>query len=63
MWTRRHPARAATLILASLAIILFCIFRPVLVVKASVAQQNVVGILIDDSRSMQLSDERGKEGT
>ena len=39
---------------AALAIILFCIFRPVLVVKAAVAQQNVVGILIDDSRSMQL---------
>ena len=40
--------------IAALAIILFCIFRPVLVVKAAVAQQNVVGILIDDSRSMQL---------
>jgi uncharacterized membrane protein len=39
---------------AALAIILFCIFRPVLVVKAAVAQQNVVGVLIDDSRSMQL---------
>ena len=40
--------------IAALGIILFCIFRPVLIVKAAVAQQNVVGILIDDSRSMQL---------
>jgi uncharacterized membrane protein len=34
----------------------------VLVVKAAVAQQNVVGILIDDSRSMQLTDENGARG-
>src|SRR6187401_54896 len=46
---------------AALGIILFCIFRPVLVVKAAVAQQNVVGILIDDSRSMQLPE--GNSGT
>jgi uncharacterized membrane protein len=44
---------------AALAIILFCVFRPVLVVRAAVAQQNVVGVLIDDSRSMQLADENG----
>jgi uncharacterized membrane protein len=56
-WRRR--AVLGALRLAALAIILFCIFRPVLVVKAAVAQQNVVGILIDDSRSMQLSDENG----
>src|SRR5688572_29786910 len=46
---------------AALGIILFCIFRPVLVVKAAVAQQNVVGILLDDSRSMQLPE--GNSGT
>ena len=40
--------------IAALGIILFCIFRPVLIVKAAVTQQNVVGVLIDDSRSMQL---------
>jgi len=55
----RHRAVLGALRLAALAIILFCIFRPVLVVKAAIAQQNVVGILIDDSRSMQLSDENG----
>jgi len=55
----RQRAVLGTLRLAALGIILFCIFRPVLVVRASVAQQNVVGILIDDSRSMQLADENG----
>jgi len=55
----RQRAVLGILRLGALAIILFCIFRPVLIVKAAVAQQNVVGILIDDSRSMQLSDENG----
>jgi uncharacterized membrane protein len=50
----RERAVLGGLRIAALAIILFCIFRPVLVVKAAIAQQNVVGILIDDSRSMQL---------
>ena len=60
----RERARAAALRIAALAIILFCIFRPVLVVKAAVAQQNVVGILIDDSRSMQLPEgQRGHRHT
>jgi uncharacterized membrane protein len=58
----REQAALAALRLAALAIVLFCIFRPVLVVKAAVAQQNVVGILIDDSRSMQLTDENGSRG-
>src|SRR5436190_16119947 len=56
-WKER--ATLAALRAVALGIILFCIFRPVLVVKAAVAQQNVVGILIDDSRSMQLADENG----
>jgi len=50
----RERAVLGVLRVAALGIILFCIFRPVLVVKAAVTQQNVVGILIDDSRSMQL---------
>lgn len=55
----RRRAVLAVIRLAAIAIVLFCIFRPVLVVRAAVAQQNVVGILIDDSRSMQIADERG----
>ena len=50
----RERAVLGALRVVALGIILFCIFRPVLIVKAAVVQQNVVGILIDDSRSMQL---------
>jgi uncharacterized membrane protein len=42
--------------IATLGVMLFCLFRPVLVVKAAVAQQNFLAVLIDDSRSMQISD-------
>ncbi len=41
---------------ATLALILFCLFRPVLIVKAAVPQQNFLAILLDDSRSMQIAD-------
>ncbi|HXW08123.1 MAG TPA: glutamine amidotransferase [Vicinamibacterales bacterium] len=41
---------------AALVLVLFCLFRPVLVIKAAVPQQNFLGILIDDSRSMQIAD-------
>ncbi len=59
----RERALLGVLRVAALAIILFCIFRPVLVVKAAVAQQNVVGILIDDSRSMQLPASNAEAGS
>ena len=42
--------------LATLALVLFCLFRPILVVKAAVPQQNFLAVLIDDSRSMQITD-------
>jgi uncharacterized membrane protein len=45
-----------TLRIATLAVMLFCLFRPVLVVKAAVPQQNFLAVLIDDSRSMQITD-------
>src|SRR5262245_12100655 len=46
--------------IAALALVLFCLFRPTLVVRAAVAQQNVVAVLLDDSRSMQIPDWGGK---
>lgn len=45
---------------ALLGLVVFCLFRPVLVVKAAVPQQNFVAVLLDDSRSMQIADE-GKQ--
>jgi uncharacterized membrane protein len=56
----RDRVALAAIRLAILAIILFCMFRPLLVVKAAVPQQNFVGVLIDDSRSMQIADVNGQ---
>ena len=45
--------------MAVLALVLFCLFRPTLIVRAAVPQQNVVAVLLDDSRSMQIPDWSG----
>lgn len=50
----------AAIRLTILAIILICMFRPLLVVKAAVPQQNFIGVLVDDSRSMQIADVNGQ---
>ena len=42
--------------MAALAVVLFCLFRPTLIVRAAVPQQNVVAVVLDDSRSMQIPD-------
>ena len=52
----RHRAVLVGIRLATLLLVLFCLFRPVLVVKAAVPQQNFLGVLVDDSRSMQITD-------
>jgi uncharacterized membrane protein len=54
-----HRLILAALRTSSLLLVLFCLFRPVLVMKAAVPQQNFLGILIDDSRSMQIADVNG----
>jgi uncharacterized membrane protein len=46
--------------LATLAVLLFCLVRPTLMLKAAVPQQNFVGVLIDDSRSMAIADRDGQ---
>jgi hypothetical protein len=46
--------------LALLAVAVFATLRPMLLLKVAVPQQNFVGILIDDSRSMGIADEQGK---
>jgi uncharacterized membrane protein len=50
----------AALRTAALAIAVFCLLRPVLVLKAAVPQQNVIGVLLDDSRSMRIADRDGE---
>ena len=56
----RDRAVLAAIRVALLAILLICLFRPLLVVKAAVAQQNFLGVLLDDSRSMQIADHNGQ---
>src|SRR4051794_618151 len=44
----------------ALLVLLFCLFRPMLVLKAAVPQQNFLGVLVDDSRSMSIADSNGQ---
>jgi hypothetical protein len=68
-WTYRRPmAKAAVgdrvalamLRAAALAILFFCLLRPALLLSSVVPQQNYLGILIDDSRSMRIADDGGE---
>lgn len=46
---------------AVFVVLLFCLAGPALVVATAVPQQNFVGVLLDDSRSMRIADlERGR---
>ena len=58
--TGRDRAVLLGLRLALIAVLALCLLRPVLVVRAAVAQQNVVGVLIDDSASMGIADADGQ---
>lgn len=40
----------------AILLVVFCLFRPMLLLSAAVPQRNYVGVLIDDSRSMQIAD-------
>jgi uncharacterized membrane protein len=46
--------------LLALSLVMFCLARPALILKAAVPQQNFLGVLVDDSRSMQIPDEGSK---
>ena len=45
---------------ALVGLLLLCLFRPMLVLRAAVPHQNVVGVLLDDSRSMRIADLNGQ---
>jgi uncharacterized membrane protein len=57
---KRDRVALAAIRIAILAVILICLFRPLLVVRAASPQQNFVGVLLDDSRSMQIADVDGQ---
>ncbi|HVQ41624.1 MAG TPA: FixH family protein [Vicinamibacterales bacterium] len=68
LWTYRQVAalqgRDRVVLLATrvgmFAVVLFGLLRPMLLLKVAVPQQNFVGILLDDSRSMQVADHNDK---
>lgn len=49
----------AALRVALLGVLVFCLMQPTLVLSTVVPQQNFVGVLVDDSRSMGLENEDG----
>ncbi|PYR30477.1 MAG: hypothetical protein DMF92_08550 [Acidobacteria bacterium] len=56
----RDRAVLVALRLSALAVLVFCLFRPTLILKSAVPQQNFLGILLDDSRSMTIADRDGQ---
>jgi hypothetical protein len=58
----RDRAVLAALRLALLAIVLLLLARPVLLIQTVVPQENYLGILLDDSRSMRIDDDVSRAG-
>jgi uncharacterized membrane protein len=58
--TRRDQSVLIGLRLAALAVLFVCLVRPTLILKAAVPQQNFLGVLLDDSRSMAIADSGGQ---
>jgi len=54
--TRRDRWILGMLRAVAILLLVFCLFRPMLLLSAAVPQRNYVGVLIDDSRSMQIAD-------
>jgi uncharacterized membrane protein len=57
---RTDRAVMAGLRVLLLGVLLFCLLQPSLILSTVVPQQNFVGILVDDSRSMSIADEAGR---
>jgi hypothetical protein len=52
----------AVLRTAALALVLFCLCRPALVLSTVVPQQSFLGVLVDDSQSMRIADDGETRG-
>ncbi len=57
--TTRDRWLLGALRVAAIAVLLFALFRPVLLVSTVVPRRNYVAVLLDDSRSMRVADEDG----
>ncbi len=58
--TRRDRIVLLGMRMGLLAVALFALLRPMLLLEVAVPQQNFVGVILDDSRSMQIVDEQGQ---
>src|SRR3954469_3365906 len=58
--TRRDRWILGSLRAVAILLLVFCLFRPMLLLSAAVPQRNYVGVLVDDSRSMRIADKNGK---
>jgi hypothetical protein len=57
--TRRDRWILSGLRVASLILLVLCLFRPMLLLSAAIPQRNFVAVLLDDSRSMTIADRDG----
>ncbi|MEX2178127.1 MAG: hypothetical protein WD801_05425 [Gemmatimonadaceae bacterium] len=55
--TRRDRIVLALLRGSALLLVVACLFRPMLLLSSPVPQRNFVGVLVDDSRSMQIAEQ------
>jgi uncharacterized membrane protein len=58
--TRRDRWILSGLRVASLVVLVLCLFRPMLLLSDAIPQRNFVAVVLDDSKSMTIAD-RGKE--
>jgi len=58
--TRRDRVVLVALRIAALLVLVVLLFRPKLLLSSAVPHRNYVGVLLDDSRSMQIADRSGR---
>src|ERR1700754_24856 len=58
--TRRDRWILSALRVASLIVLVLCLFRPMLLLSDAIPQRNFVAVLLDDSKSMTIADRDGK---
>src|SRR5436305_10255449 len=57
--SRRDRWILSGLRVASLVVLVLCLFRPMLLLSAAIPERNFVAVLLDDSRSMTIADGGG----
>src|SRR3954470_23369898 len=58
--TRRDRWVLSALRVASLVVLVVCLFRPMLLLSDAIPQRNFVAVVLDDSKSMTIADAQGK---